>query len=582
MGDTMAPESNTRNANILARQSVAVPRPNTGANVTVNSSAGGQLQLNFDPSVATPSRSGNDLSFDVEGGGKVTVKDFFAVGDESLPSLRLPDGTVVASTDFFSGSGLDMTTAAGPGGSSAAGSGSGEYADDAGALIDGIGRFGKLGTDFWNRGTEAPEIFDGRATPIIITISPWNPDYPGGPDDPFRPGLNMTGDRLRMAENVLHGGTAHRHEDGEANPTGSFGLRIVSNDGLAALIIDGVRYNLVPDPDDPRHFTLNLPDLPDASGVGHLSGGDVYVVGSTYTVIIDYTLDTNYLGHNQQGVETSEVGSFQIAAVGQSGTRSSSTVIHIDIIDDVPIARADEGDLGGESTFIEGNVILGTVNGQVVDGAADEFGADGKAAVYLEWVNKNGAPNMSVTLDDSGEKITLTWNPDTHVLMGSDGKKYGTMNEVSGARFDLKKSEIAALNDLNLIPMVYEDNRVMAFSNKTLFNGNNIGLQEYPIVRVFDWVGKVFMNFFNDVAFQKFDKGLKDATWEQIVGFLNDYKGKLFEDYTFDREGIRQDPVTKDITIAVNIKPFFAAKNFYIKLEGHDGKEGREWKQDVE
>jgi hypothetical protein len=168
------------------------------------------------------------------------------------------------------------------------------------------------------------------------------------------------------------------------------------------------------------------------------------------------------------------------------------------------------------------------------------------------------------------------------IAQGAAGKKYGTMNEVSGARFDLKKSEIAALNDLNLIPMVYEDNRVMAFSNKTLFNGNNIGLQEYPIVRVFDWVGKVFMNFFNDVAFQKFDKGLRDDTWEQIVGFLNDYKGKLFEDYTFDRDGIKQDPVSKDITIAVNIKPFFAAKNFYIKLEGHDGKDGKEWKQDVE
>jgi hypothetical protein len=170
----------------------------------------------------------------------------------------------------------------------------------------------------------------------------------------------------------------------------------------------------------------------------------------------------------------------------------------------------------------------------------------------------------------------------TPISQGSAGKKFGTLNEVSGARFDLKKSEIAALNDLSLIPMVFEDNRVMAFSNKTLFNGNNIGLQEYPIVRVFDWVGKVFMNFFNDVAFQKFDKKLKDDVWEQIVDFLNDYKGVLFEDYSFDRGGIKQDPITKDITIEVNIKPFFAAKNFYIKLEGHDGKQGREWSTEVD
>ena len=32
----------------------------------------------------------------------------------------------------------------------------------------------------------------------------------------------------------------------------------------------------------------------------------------------------------------------------------------------------------------------------------------------------------------------------------------------------------------------------------------------------------------------------------------------------------------------VNIKPFFAAKNFYIKLEGHDGKQGREWSTEVD
>ncbi|MEZ5083024.1 MAG: type VI secretion system contractile sheath protein TssC [Bacteroidales bacterium] len=169
-----------------------------------------------------------------------------------------------------------------------------------------------------------------------------------------------------------------------------------------------------------------------------------------------------------------------------------------------------------------------------------------------------------------------------NISQGAAGKKYGTLNEVGGSRFDLKKSEVAALNDLNLIPMVFEDNRVMAFSNKTLFNGNNIGLQEYPIVRMFDWAGKVFMNFFNDVAFQRFDKKLKDDTWQQIVEFMNDYKGKLFEDYTFSRDGIKQDPNTKDITIEINIKPFFAAKNFYIKLEGHDGKEGREWSQEVD
>src|SRR5207247_7477322 len=48
------------------------------------------------------------------------------------------------------------------------------------------------------------------------------------------------------------------------------------------------------------------------------------------------------------------------------------------------------------------------------------------------------------------------------------GKKHGGMNEVDGVKFDLKKSEIANLEKLVLIPMVNEYGKVMAFSAKTL------------------------------------------------------------------------------------------------------------------
>lgn len=168
------------------------------------------------------------------------------------------------------------------------------------------------------------------------------------------------------------------------------------------------------------------------------------------------------------------------------------------------------------------------------------------------------------------------------ISQGAAGKKYGTLSEVKGTRLDLLKSEIASLIDLSMIPMVFEDNRVMAFSNRSLFNGNPIGLQEYSIVRVFDWIGKVFMNFFNDVAFQNWNSNLKRDLKEEITKFLDDYRGpgKLIEDYRY--EDIRQDPVTKDITIEIDIKPFFAARNFHIKLTGHEGAAGKEWDQNVQ
>lgn len=167
------------------------------------------------------------------------------------------------------------------------------------------------------------------------------------------------------------------------------------------------------------------------------------------------------------------------------------------------------------------------------------------------------------------------------IAQGAAGKKYGTLSNVKGARLDLRKSEIAALIDQGVVPMVEEDGRTMAFSNRSLYNGATIGLQEYPIVRVFDWIGKVFQNFFNDEAFTNWNSQVKAELQQAIHDFLSDYKGpgKLIENYNL--KGINQDPKTKDISIQVELKPFFAAKNFLIELTGHNGQAGAEWDQDV-
>ena len=167
------------------------------------------------------------------------------------------------------------------------------------------------------------------------------------------------------------------------------------------------------------------------------------------------------------------------------------------------------------------------------------------------------------------------------IAQGAAGKKYGTLSNVKGARLDLRKSEMAALIDQGVIPMVEEDGRTMAFSNRSLYNGATIGLQEYPIVRVFDWIGKVFQNFFNDEAFINWNSQVKAELQQAVHDFLSDYKGpgKLIENYNL--KGINQDPSTKNISIQVELKPFFAAKNFFIELTGRNGQAGVEWDQSV-
>jgi hypothetical protein len=154
------------------------------------------------------------------------------------------------------------------------------------------------------------------------------------------------------------------------------------------------------------------------------------------------------------------------------------------------------------------------------------------------------------------------------------GKKFGGINEVDGVRFDLKKSEIASLEKLGLIPMVKEYGKVMAFSAKTLFNGDNLGLQTYSVVRVFDYVTKVMMDFLNRRAFENFNASTRKELNGQIVKFLDSITGpnKLIENFTIKR--FEQDPVQKDrIYLDIHLKPYFPAKTFMIKLEGQKGDE---------
>ena len=163
------------------------------------------------------------------------------------------------------------------------------------------------------------------------------------------------------------------------------------------------------------------------------------------------------------------------------------------------------------------------------------------------------------------------------------GKKFGGINEVDGVRFDLKKSEIANLENLGLIPMVNEYGKVMAFSGKTLFNGDNLGLQTYSVVRVFDYVTKVLMDFLNRRAFENFTAVTRKEIMGQIVRFLDAITGpgKLIENFEIKR--FEQDPVQKDrIHLDIHMKPYFPAKNFLIKMDGHKGDDGNEWDTEYE
>ena len=163
------------------------------------------------------------------------------------------------------------------------------------------------------------------------------------------------------------------------------------------------------------------------------------------------------------------------------------------------------------------------------------------------------------------------------------GKKHGGINEVDGVVFQLKKSEISQLEKMGLIPMVNEYGKVMAFSAKTLFNGDNLGLQTYSVVRVFDYITKVLIDFLNRRAFENWSSKTEKDLRTQIIKFLDGIQGadRLIEKFKITR--FERDPKQKDrIYLDLHITPFFPAKSFVIKLDGTKGDDDVDWESAYE
>lgn len=201
------------------------------------------------------------------------------------------------------------------------------------------------------------------------------------------------------------------------------------------------------------------------------------------------------------------------------------------------------------------------------------------------WIVGREAEKLSADEEDAkafyvypaGALAGKLYDETANMAQGAGGKKYGTLDGVKGVKLDLLKSEIAALMDNQVVPMVYSEGRVMAFNNNNLYDGDLTAMKEYPIVRVFDWVKKVLMNFVHEVALENWDpynspKNLKS----KIQQFLNQYKGygNLFQDYEIGTPS--QDPETKRITCDISLTPFYAAKNFVIKVAADRGSKSAE------
>lgn len=167
------------------------------------------------------------------------------------------------------------------------------------------------------------------------------------------------------------------------------------------------------------------------------------------------------------------------------------------------------------------------------------------------------------------------------ISQGAAGSKYGKLNNVKGVRVKMLKFQIANLLDLGVIPMIEVEGDVMAFSICSLYNGALAFLQEYPVVRVLDWICKVLQHMINARALMNWNITVRTELRERIIDFLDDYKGyndvtKLIESYNIKK--LEQESVTKDIRLVIGMKFHYRIHSIVLELTWrYDNIDGPMW-----
>jgi hypothetical protein len=150
------------------------------------------------------------------------------------------------------------------------------------------------------------------------------------------------------------------------------------------------------------------------------------------------------------------------------------------------------------------------------------------------------------------------------------GKKFGELLGVQGTMVPLLKTELSKLREMGVVPMVDEWGKIMAFSDKTLYDGDNQKFQTYSIVRVYDYLSKVLVDFCNRRAFENFDEKTKRDFRIQITKYLEGKKwdDKIIENY----EIVDLRKVDDKVFLDISLTPLYPAVSFKINLEAE--KEG--------
>jgi hypothetical protein len=104
-------------------------------------------------------------------------------------------------------------------------------------------------------------------------------------------------------------------------------------------------------------------------------------------------------------------------------------------------------------------------------------------------------------------------------------RSYGLMKGIHGVAFDVKLSDLIALESHGLVTMMNKSGKVIPFSVRTLYDGPSIGLQLFSTVKLFDHISKVLIDLIYRTTFEVWTSRTQQDMLYRIMEIFNSLQG---------------------------------------------------------
>lgn len=152
------------------------------------------------------------------------------------------------------------------------------------------------------------------------------------------------------------------------------------------------------------------------------------------------------------------------------------------------------------------------------------------------------------------------------------GEKHGSLTGSQGLSYRTVQDEVTDMSELGLNAAMNAFDKDMVYDSCTAFDGAELPLKRYPVVRTFDYVNRVLRHFLGKVTGQQLDRPKANQVRETIQEFLDELveqkiisAGKVTH---FDWNS----KVPDRIDVNVDIQPLWAVRTFVYELKAADNK----------